>query len=259
MPDHPEAEAREATDRIDVYLVCNARYHDTNFARLELLKLLAEHEDISTEVASSFADTAAIKRSRLLITYTCDLRPTEAEQAALGEFLAAGGRWFALHATNALLEFTESGKVDTPDLAPHYMQLLGSRFIAHPANQKIQIRVADASHPLTQGIDDFEVEDEEPYYCEALGEQHVLLEAEYNEPSQGYVRSDYGTDRDSHPQMYLHPWGEGEVLYLSLGHCSGKHDMKPLVDINPVVRGSWNSPTYYELLRRGIRWGIAER
>ncbi len=24
------------SDRIDVYLVCNAKYHDTNFARLEL-------------------------------------------------------------------------------------------------------------------------------------------------------------------------------------------------------------------------------
>ena len=56
--------------------------------------------------------------------------------------------------------------------------------------------------------------------------------------------------------MYLHPWGEGEVLYLSLGHCSGKHDMKPMIDINTVVRGSWNSPVYYELLRRGIRWGL---
>ena len=70
--------------------------------------------------------------------------------------------------------------------------------------------------------------------------------------SEGYVRSDYGTDRDTHPQMYLHAWGDGEVLYLSLGHCSGKHDMKPLVDINPVVRGSWNSPTYYELLRSSL-------
>ena len=244
-----------ADEKIDVYLVVNAKYHDTNFARLELLKLLAENEDIHTEVASSFADTEQIKASKLLITYTCDLRPTEAEQDALGEFLAAGGRWFALHATNALLEFTESGKVDTPDLAPKFMQLLGSRFIAHPANQEIHIKVADPDHPLTQGIADFDVEDEEPYYCEPLGDQHVLLEAEYSKPSQGYVRSDYGTDRESHPQMYLHPWGEGQVLYLSLGHCSGKHDMKPLVDINKVVRGSWNSPTYYELLRRGIVWG----
>ena len=249
--------AENATvERIDVYLVCNAKYHDTNFARLELLKLLGENEDINTRVADSFADIEAIQSSRLLITYTCDLRPTEAEQAGLAAFLEGGGRWFALHATNALLEFVEGGKVDTPDLAPAFMNMLGSRFVAHPANQRIEIRVTDVAHALTENIEDFAVEDEEPYYCEPLGEQTVLLEASYDEPSSGYVQSEYGTDRESHPQMYIHPFGSGEVLYLSLGHCAGKHDMKPMVDIFPVVRGSWNSPIYYELLRRGIRWGI---
>ena len=244
------------SDRIEVYLVCNAKYHDTNFARLELLKLLAEHEDINVRVADSFADIPGIQASRLLLTYTCDLRPTEAEQDGLSQFLSRGGRWFALHATNALLEFVEGGKVDTPDLAPRFMEMLGSRFVAHPANQRIAVKVTDYVHPLTQGIEDFEVEDEEPYYCESLGEQAVLLEASYSERSRGYMRSDYGTDRTAHPQMYLHPYGAGEVLYLSLGHCAGKHDMKPMVDVIPVVRGSWNSPVYYELLRRGIRWGI---
>jgi len=243
--------------KIDVYLVCNAKYHDTNFARLELLKLLAENEDIHTRVAENFSDIEAIASSALLITYTCDLQPTPAEQDALAEYLENGGKWFALHATNALLEFVD-GKADTPNVAPKFMEVLGSRFIAHPVNQKIEIKVTDVKHPMTVGIEDFEVEDEEPYYCEALGEQTVLLEASYHEPSVGYVRSDYGIDRESHPQMYLHPWGAGTVLYLSLGHCTGKHDMKPMADIVPVVRGSWNSPTYYELLRRGIRWGIGE-
>ena len=242
-------------EKIDVYLVCNAKYHDTNFARLELLKLLAENEDIHTCVAQNFSDMESIAKAKLLLTYTCDLRPTQEEQIALGEFLHNGGRWFALHATNALLEFVDGGKVDTPDVAPKFMELLGSRFIAHPANQKIQVRVTDIDHPLTSDISDFVVQDEEPYYCEAIGQQTVLLEASYSEPSSGYVRSDYGTDKDNHPQMYLHPYGDGEVLYLSLGHCTGKHDMKPLVDIVPVVRGSWDSPVYYELLRRGIRWG----
>lgn len=247
-----------SNERIDVLLVCNAKYHDTNFARLELLKLLAEHEDINVKVADSFVDVEAISSAALILTYTCDLRPTTAEQAAIGEFLSNGGRWFALHATNAILEFVDGGKVDTPDLAPNYMQMLGSRFIAHPSNTTIHVKVADKEHPLTQGIEDFDVDDEEPYYCEALGSQHVLLEASYDQPSSGYVQADYGTDRGAHPQMYLHPFGDGEVLYLSLGHCCGKHDMKPLMDIAPVVRGSWNSPIYYELLRRGIRWGIGD-
>lgn len=241
--------------KIDVYLVCNARYHDTNFARLELLKLLGENEDINTRVAENFSDTEAISESTLLITYTCDLRPTLEEQDALADFLEKGGKWFALHATNALIDFVD-GKPDTPDVAPKFMSLLGSKFVAHPANQQIHVRVTDVKHPLTENIDDFDVEDEEPYYNEPRGEQTVLLEASYNEPSVGYVQSDYGTDRESHPQMYLHPTGQGEVLYLSLGHCSGKHDMKPMIDIQPPVRGSWDSPIYMELLRRGINWGI---
>jgi uncharacterized protein len=245
---------------INVYLVCNARFHDTNFARLELLKLLAENEDIHTHVAGNFSDIATIKQCQLLITYTCDLRPTAAEQVGLAEFLDAGGRWFALHATNAILEIVAAGKADTPDLVPDFMQLLGSRFVAHPPHQKFTVRVSGVQHPLTAGISDFEVQDEEPYYCEKLGEQLVLLEASYNARSTSYLQPDYGTDRASHPQMYLHPpdqgEGGGQVLYLSLGHCAGKHDMKPLADIYPVVRGSWNSPEYYALLRRGIRWGI---
>ena len=243
--------------KIDVYLVCNAKYHDTNFARLEILKLLAENEDIHTRVAEDFSDIEAIQNAGLLITYTCDLRPSLDQQAGLAQYLEAGGRWFALHATNALIEFV-NGKPDTPDLAPNFMAMLGSRFVAHPSNTSFDVRVTDVDHPLTAGIKDFEVHDEEPYYCEPIGQQTVLLEATYNQPSAGYVQSDYGTDRDSQPQMYLHPFGEGEVLYLSLGHCTGKHDMKPMVEVVPVIRGSWNNPVYYELLRRGIRWGVGD-
>jgi hypothetical protein len=84
----------------------------------------------------------------------------------------------------------------------------------------------------------------------------VLLDASYQQPSTGYVRASFGTDRDTHPQMYLHPTGAGEVLYITLGHCCGKYDLRPLANIAPVHRGAWQNPVYYELLRRSIRWGI---
>jgi type 1 glutamine amidotransferase len=240
--------------KIDVYLICNAKYHDTNFSRLELLKLLAEHEDVWVRVADNYGDVDAINKSRLLITYTCDLCPSVAEQKGLRRFLENGGRWFALHGTNALVEFV-GNKADTPDKAPDLMQMLGSRFVAHPAIQDLTIKVVEPEHPLVRGIDDFDVEDE-PYYCEHFGDNLVLLESHYDAPSIGYVQSDFGTDRPAQPQMYLHGEGEGEVLYLTLGHCTGKYDMRPLMDVAPVSRCAWNSPVYYELLRRGIRWGI---
>src|SRR4030095_12948581 len=58
--------------------------------------------------------------------------------------------------------------------------------------------------------------------------------------------------------MYLHAEGRGEVLYLTLGHCRGPYDMRPLIDVYPrTERCAWESPVYYELLRRGIRWALS--
>ncbi|MEH6571141.1 MAG: ThuA domain-containing protein [Halioglobus sp.] len=244
-----------ADERIDVYLVCNAKYHDTNFARLELLKLLAEHDDVWVRIADNYSDIDAIKASRLLITYTCDLVPTIEQQHGLREFVEQGGRWFALHGTNAIVDLVD-GKAATPDRAPHFMETLGSRFVAHPAVQTFNVKVTDANHPITSGLEDFEIEDE-PYYCEFIGENTVLLEASYNAPSIGYAQETFGLDRSTQPQMYVRPLGEGGVLYMTLGHCTGKYDMQPMMEVAPVVRGPWNYPVFYELLRRGLNWGIA--
>ena len=39
------------TQRIDAHFVAAGKYHDIDFARLEVLKLLAEHQNIRTTVA----------------------------------------------------------------------------------------------------------------------------------------------------------------------------------------------------------------
>ena len=64
--------------RIDAYLVCGGKYHDFDFVRLELLKLLAEDGHVRVKVAQDFADTDTIAAADFLVTYTCDVRPTEA-------------------------------------------------------------------------------------------------------------------------------------------------------------------------------------
>ena len=73
--------------RIDAYLICGGKYHDNDFARLELLKLLHGHEQIRVKVGNDFSDIEGIKNSDCLITYTCDVVPTEEEQLGLKSFL----------------------------------------------------------------------------------------------------------------------------------------------------------------------------
>ena len=56
-----------------VHLICNAKYHDSDFARLELLKLLAEHDDISVTVSDNYTNFEDHIGKNLVITYTLSL------------------------------------------------------------------------------------------------------------------------------------------------------------------------------------------
>lgn len=246
--------SRVAGARIDVYLVVGGRYHDFDFARLEILRLLNEHERIRVRVAESYDDVEAIGAADALVSYTCDVRPEERQQQALADFVACGGRWLALHGTNSILQWTQEGKVDAPDIMPVLSRVLGSQFVAHPPLGEFEVKVSDPSHPLVRGIEDFKVTDE-LYLSDLYGPNKVLLETRYNGKARGeFVRRQWFSD-EPRPVLYLHDHGEGTVLYLTLGHCRGRYDMQPLMEEYPQIeRCSWESPVYYELLRRGIRW-----
>lgn len=240
---------------IDVYMVAAGQFHDIDHARLELLKLIGEHENIRCRVAADYSDVDAIQRSDFLVTYTCNVIPSEAEQRALRDFVASGKRWLALHGTNSILEFLEKG-VNAPETAPVFMETLGTQFIAHPPIQLFKVRVADPSHELVAGINEFETDDE-LYLCRIHGDLHVLLDTHFNGEATGFIESQWRDDTPR-PVYYINKVGDGEVLYLNLGHCRGHYDMRPLMEYYPQIeRGSWDKPEYYELLRRGISYCAA--
>ena len=241
---------------INVYLVAAGDYHDIDYARLELLKLLAENEKIRTTVAADYHDIDAINASDFLISYTCNLVPEVEEQNALKAYIEGGKRWFALHGTNSILRFTDKG-VACPDEAPVFMETLGTQFVAHPPIQPFKVMIADPEHELVKGVDEFETDDE-LYLCDIRSSLHVLLETRFTGTADGFVAADWPDD-EQRPVYYINKVGEGEVLYLNLGHCRGHYDMQAAgVDFYPVIeRGSWEKPEYYELLRRGIGYCAA--
>jgi type 1 glutamine amidotransferase len=243
---------------LDAVLVAAGKYHDIDFARLELLKLLAEHDNVRVRVCADYADTAAIASAKFLVSYCCDVRPSEAQQDALASFVRGGGRWIALHGTNAALDFTPNG-VDAPRCFPRLAHTLGSQFIAHPPIAPYRVKRSDPNHPLVAGIEEFDTDDE--LYLSEYHEREKLqplLETEYSGDAKGFVESDW-THTKQHLVMYLRPLGAGAVLYNTLGHCRGHYDMRPVMDFYPrIERCSWNKPEYYELLRRSLRWALGE-
>jgi type 1 glutamine amidotransferase len=235
------------------HLIAAGKFHDIDFARLELLKLLAEHPEIRTSVSSDYADVDRIAAADLLITYTCDLVATPDQTAVLKAFLERGGRWLALHGTNAILRFGDDGIVDTPDEAPEFMALLGSRFTAHPPIEPFKVFVTDPDHAMTRGLRDFRIEDE-LYLNRRTGEMDVLLHTQFTGTCSEFRDADW--DEAEVPVLYERRVGKGAVLYLTLGHCRGHYDLQPVSAFWPhPQRCGWNYPVFYELLRRGIAWG----
>ncbi|WP_380875971.1 hypothetical protein ACFB49_06800 [Sphingomonas sp. DBB INV C78] len=236
-----------------VHLIAAGKYHDIDFARLELLTLLAEHAEVRTSVSSDYADLDRLAAADLLITYTCDLVPDDRQTETLKTFLQRGGRWLALHGTNAILRFASDGIVDTPDEAPEFMALLGSRFAAHPPIEPFKVFVTRGDHVMTEGLRDFRIEDE-LYLNRRTADLDVLLHTSFTGHCAEFRDADW--DEAEVPVLYERKVGRGAVLYLTLGHCRGHYDLEPLASFWPhPQRCGWNYPIFYELLRRGIAWG----
>jgi hypothetical protein len=255
---------RYPSGRIDALLVCGGKWHDFDFARLELLKLLAEDERARVRVAGDYRDVEHLTPDSFLVTYTCDVRPTEDEQRVLRSWVENGGRWFALHGTNNAIDPPAVKGEDpftTPRAFPLFADTLGSQFLSHPKIGPYPVTVSPGAQddPLVAGIGDFEITDE-LYLCEYHGTLEPLLETHWTGTTHGFAEAAWPDD-EPRLVLYRRPLGDGCVLYLTLGHCRGPYDMvAPPFDgsLWPTEdRWAWERPEFYELLRRGLRWAIA--
>lgn len=233
-------------------LVVGGKFHDMAFARRELLAVLRMDSRVRVECFDDYDHYRRLDVCDFLISYTCDLAPSVEGQRALRDFVARGGRWLALHGTNSLIAFLENGKVASPRLAPLFMETLGTTFVAHPPIAPYRVDLVRQDDPLVEGIASFEVADE-LYLVERHAELDVLLDTGFDGRADGFEENSWPAAR--HPVLYRRRLGQGEVVYFTLGHCRGHHDMRPHVDFWPTIdRGSWDVPEYRTILGRAIQW-----
>ena len=253
----------EIKKRINCVFVAGGDWHDIDFARLEILKLLSEDERIRTRVFEDYDSAAmALDDADFLVTYTCNVTCSVLTQEKLRAFVGGGNRWYALHGTNSVLRFltpedTQYGEllIDAPRWQPLFMETLGSQFIAHPPVGPFKVEVTQPDHPLVEGVEAFETTDE-LYLLETHGALDVILHCEYEGGAKGFVADKW--EKATHPVLYINKVDKGQVLYLTLGHCRGHYDMPEFTDYYPNVdRCAWDLPVFYTLLRRGLDWAKA--
>jgi uncharacterized protein len=244
--------------------------HDHDYARLELLQLLAEYQ-VPASVAGDFADVGRwLATSRLLITYVAGPYPDDAQCRAIEAWLRSGGRWFALHGTSGGRAERVAGMRQRRTVKTAHHALLGSRFLTHPPITRIRVDVA-GEHPLTRGLGaSFTLEDE-PYFIELQdpAATEILLTADYGPAA---VSPAFGTlypadtsllpDGRTRVLGYVRAVGDGAVAYCALGHCHNPairagRAADPADATPATFHGAWEAPAFLTLLHNAVRWGIA--
>ncbi len=268
--------------RVGVHLVVGgfppgaSAAHDMDYARLQLLELLAERDDVRVTVASDYADVERwLDSSRLLVSYVAGPYPHGSQLERLEYWLHEGGRWLGLHGTSGgkSAPVERDGRPGRAMVRMPHHAALGCFFLNHPPIRRIEV-VVDRDHPLAEGLPaSFEVEDE-LYFIELQKphESRLLLTTRLaKDPHPGFG---FSYDRDSsllddgetRALGYTLPVGRGEVAYLALGHChSPATNWQPFVDasVSPdgstplTFRGPWTSAPFLALLRNALRWGVS--
>jgi type 1 glutamine amidotransferase len=227
-------------------LICGSpsRNHDFDFARLRLAQALYDAYDIKADCFQDYEDTTAILGGDLLVSYTSQVPVSDKASAAIRRYLEKGGRWFALHASNSVLQNQVMPKI------------LGTRFVTHPPYRKFAVEIAQPDDTLLESIAPFEIEDELYVIENVTQDIEILLKTRWG----GTAFGGHEFEEDDRPLMYRRAVGEGGILYLALGHANRPYD-KPFATMpdQPDYRGPWDVPVFRELIRRGVDWAAGRR
>jgi hypothetical protein len=146
---------------------------------------------------------------------------TQEQAEAVRDFVAEGNGLYSLH-NNSHVSLTSS----------MYREVMGGAYIGHPALRPFRVRVVNKNHPITQGVDDFMVNDEQHFVAYDKDHQNILLEAENVD---GLTYEDHGTKSIS---GWAHEYGKGRVVFTAVGH---------------TIHALW-APEYLKLQKRAVQW-----
>ena len=150
---------------------------------------------------------------------------TEDQAGALKDFVNAGNGFYSLH-NNSHVSLTNKT----------YRDVQGGAYIGHPPLRPFKVRVTNASHPITQGIKDFMVNDEQHYVAYDKDHKYLLLE---NENVDGLTYDKLGTKS---PAGWAYDYGKGRVVFTSVGH---------------TIHALWQ-PEHLKLQKQAVKWLLRE-
>jgi len=145
----------------------------------------------------------------------------EAMGRAVKQFVENGGGALLMHNVPYIARYNDD-----------FRHVLGAVTQGHPALRPFKVRITNHDHPITRGVNDFIVTDEQ-HYMEYQKDPKYLLAESVNEDG-----LEYGEHGAKAPAAWAYDYGKGRVAYLAPGH---------------LITAMWN-PEYEKMQRNAMKW-----
>lgn len=149
----------------------------------------------------------------------------EEQAVALKDFVTAGNGFYSMHNNSHVSLASKT-----------YRDVQGGAYAGHPTLRPFKVKVVNNSHPITQGVQDFYVTDEQHYVQYDKDPKHILLRAENTD---GLRFEKQGA---SSVAGWAYDYGKGRVVFTSVGH---------------TIHALW-APEYIKIQRRSLQWLLKE-
>ena len=156
---------------------------------------------------------------------------TEEQGAAVKDFVTAGNGFYPLHnAVNISLS------------SKNYRDVAGGAYNGHPPLRPFKVRIVNKDHPVTRGVEDFMVTDEQHFPVFDKDPKYLLLQSDNIDgltfshlKGPGTQERVVGTTSNS---GWAYEYGKGRVVHTALGH---------------TIHVMWQAE-YLKMQKNAVRW-----
>ena len=252
-----------ARKKATAFALVGDRYHNSDYIRTALGRTLVREAGLSIDFTDEvrLLDADTLEGYRMLIVFRDGMLWPDGYGAAgsyagltpdielrseppLPEIKSEPVLWIQPHQGKAVKDFVSKGgsafffhnnshvSLSNKD----YRDVEGAIYTGHPAIRLFGVCIVNREHPITRGVNDFLVTDEQHYVTYDKDPKYVLMRSEN---ADGLPFGDQGTSCEA---GWAYEYGGGRVCFMAPGH---------------MISALWN-PEYVKLQKNAVKWLLRE-
>ncbi len=262
-------DALASTKKATAFALVGDRYHNSDYIRTALGKTLVREAGLSIDFTDevTMLSEQTLKGYKMLIIFRDGMiwpngygsrgfyagfesakNPEIVSDPPLPELEVKSGMWLTAAQGIAVKEFVLNGgsafffhnNSHVSLSSKDYRDVEGAIYTGHPPIRPFKVKITDKDHPITRGVNDFVVTDEQHYVEYDKDPKYVLMRS-VNEDGLSYTGSigDQGTSCEA---GWAYEYGKGRVCFMAPGH---------------MITALWN-PEYKKLQKNAVKWLLRE-